>query len=131
MYSLNFLIMKKKITVIIGPTASGKSTLAIEHAKNHGADIISADAFQVYKEFDIGTGKLAIDERDGIRHHLIDHISPMMAYSVQQFLNDVADLGHHFTQYYYLWGLCHVFKALLYGYQPLKRLPTMTAHVDP
>ena len=117
--------MKKKITVIIGPTASGKSTLAIEHAKNHGADIISADAFQVYKEFDIGTGKLAIDERDGIRHHLIDHISPMMAYSVQQFLNDVADIMATTSPNIIICGGSAMYlKALLYGYQPLKRLPT-------
>ena len=117
-------IMMQKIRVIIGPTASGKSDLSIEQALQDSADIISADAFQVYQEFNIGTGKLPIDERHGIAHHLIDHIHPETAYSVQQFLDDVAQIqSTHAPPFIICGGSAMYLKALLYGYTPLKRLP--------
>lgn len=65
-----------KILVILGPTASGKSALAIDIAKKINGEIISADSRQVYKGMDIGTGKVTLKEMDGIPHHLLDIVSP-------------------------------------------------------
>ena len=64
--------MKKDQTiVVIGPTASGKSHYSIDLAKRINGEIISADAFQVYIDFNIGTGKITPKEMNGIPHHLI------------------------------------------------------------
>ena len=59
-----------KLVIISGATATGKSELAIEVAKEIGAEIISADSMQLYKGMDIGTAKLTMAERQGITHHL-------------------------------------------------------------
>jgi len=67
--------MKNKITVICGPTASGKTYVSIELAKILNAEIISADSMQIYKELNIGTAKPSEEEMDGIKHHLLDIIS--------------------------------------------------------
>ncbi len=124
MYALILFIMMQKTRVIIGPTASGKSAISLEYARKHSADIISADAFQVYQEFNIGTGKLSPDEMQGIPHHLIDHIHPETAYSVQMFLDDVARIqSSHEPPFIICGGSAMYLKALLYGYTPLKRLP--------
>lgn len=64
-----------RVLAIVGPTASGKSALAIEIAKHlGGAEIINADAMQLYQGMDIGTAKLRLEERAGIPHHLIDEV---------------------------------------------------------
>ena len=79
------------LIVILGPTATGKTNLAVQIAKRYPAEIISADSRQVYKDMDIGTGK-DIEEYtiDGqtIPYHLIDIISPTQDYSVFQFQKD-------------------------------------------
>ena len=61
-----------KLVIISGATATGKSELAIEVAKEIGAEIISADSMQLYRGMDIGTAKLTMAERQGITHHLLD-----------------------------------------------------------
>jgi tRNA dimethylallyltransferase len=61
-----------KVIVICGATATGKSDIAIEVAKELGAEIINADSMQLYRGMDIGTAKLAVEERRGIPHHLLD-----------------------------------------------------------
>lgn len=66
---------KNKIIVILGPTASGKSDLAVKLAKKFNGEIISADSRQVYKGLDIGTGKITKKEMRGVKHHLLDVIS--------------------------------------------------------
>jgi len=71
--------------MIFGPTAVGKSSLALALAEKFGAEIISADAFQVYKGFDIGTAKLSLQERQNIPHHLIDICNPEDQYTVKAF----------------------------------------------
>lgn len=68
--------VKPKIIVILGPNASGKSSLAIELAKKFGGEVISADSRQVYKGLNIGSGKITKKEMRGIPHHLIDVVSP-------------------------------------------------------
>ncbi len=65
-----------KVIAIVGPTASGKSSLAIEAAKKLNGEIISADSMQVYEGMDIGTAKITPEEMEGIPHHLID-IQPL------------------------------------------------------
>ena len=61
-----------KTIVICGATATGKSDLAVDLAKEIGAEIINADSMQIYRGMDIGTAKLSVDERNGIPHHLLD-----------------------------------------------------------
>jgi tRNA dimethylallyltransferase len=74
------------ITIIIGPTAVGKSDYAISLAQRTNAEIISSDAFQVYKHMDIGTAKVTSDEQCGVTHHLIDIKTPDDGYNVAEFL---------------------------------------------
>ena len=69
-------IMRPKIVVIAGPTASGKSALAIRLAANFGGEIVSADSMQVYRDMDIGTAKPTREERVGIPHHMLDVVDP-------------------------------------------------------
>lgn len=76
---------KPKIIVILGPTASGKSDLAVSIAKKFGGEIISADSRQVYKGLDIGSGKITKKEMRGVPHHLLDVISPKKIFTVQDF----------------------------------------------
>lgn len=79
---------KPKVIVICGPTASGKTALAIELAKKINGEIISADSMQIYKEMNIGTAKPTKEEMQGIKHYLIDFISPEERYSVADFKKD-------------------------------------------
>ncbi|MDQ3014617.1 MAG: tRNA (adenosine(37)-N6)-dimethylallyltransferase MiaA [bacterium] len=74
-----------KILVILGPTASGKSALAVELAQKYNGEIISADSRQVYKGLDIGTGKITKGEMQGIPHHLLDVADPKKVFTVQDF----------------------------------------------
>ncbi len=73
---------KPRIIVILGPTATGKSDLAVTIAKKHNGEVISADSRQVYKHLDIGTGKITKKEMRGIPHHMLDVVSPTKIYSV-------------------------------------------------
>lgn len=77
----------KEVIVIVGPTASGKTNLSIELAKRLDGEIISADSMQVYKYMDIGTAKPTMEERQGIRHYLIDEILPSEEFNVVKFKN--------------------------------------------
>ncbi len=75
---------KQKIIVIIGPTASGKTSLSIKLAKKYNGEVISADSRQVYKHLDIGTEKVTKSEMQGIPHYCIDIASPKRTFSVEQ-----------------------------------------------
>jgi len=74
-----------KVIVIVGPTASGKTKMSIELAKQINGEIISADSMQIYKYMDIGTAKPTLEERQGIRHYLIDEVTPADEFSVARF----------------------------------------------
>lgn len=76
---------KPKLIVILGPTATGKTALAIALAKKHNGEIISADSRQVYRGLDLGTGKVTKKEMGGIPHHLLDVADPKKQFSVAQF----------------------------------------------
>lgn len=82
---------KPKVIVICGPTASGKTALSIELAKKINGEIISADSMQIYKEMDIGTAKPDKKEMDGIKHYLLDFVSPDKRYSVAEFKQDAEN----------------------------------------
>ena len=76
---------KHKIVVVLGPTASGKSELAVKLAKKFNGEIVSADSRQVYKEMDIGTGKISKTKQKNIPHYLLDVVSPKRQFSVAQY----------------------------------------------
>ena len=80
--------MKEKVIVICGPTASGKTVLSIELAKRINGEIVSADSMQIYKDMDIGTAKPTKEETQGIKHYLLDFVSPEERYSVAQYKQD-------------------------------------------
>jgi len=77
---------KPKIIVILGPTASGKSDVAVELARKIKGEIISADSRQVYKGLDIGTGKITKKEMRGVTHHLLDVFSPRKRFTASDFV---------------------------------------------
>lgn len=76
----------KKILVIVGPTASGKTRLAVELAKAHNGEVVSADSMQIYRRMDIGTAKPTAEEMDGIPHHMIDVADPEEDFSVARYV---------------------------------------------
>lgn len=82
---------KPKVIVICGPTASGKTALSIELAKRINGEIISGDSMQIYKDMDIGTAKPTKEEQQGIKHYLIDYVSPEKRYSVAEFKKDAIN----------------------------------------
>jgi tRNA dimethylallyltransferase len=80
----------KKIIVVCGPTATGKSDYAVELAQEINGEIVSADSRQVYKGLDIGSGKITKEEMHGIPHHLLDVADPKEPFSVVQY-KELAD----------------------------------------
>jgi len=77
--------------VIVGPTASGKSRLALAMAHAMEAEIISADSRQIYREISVGTGKLSLEDREGILHHLLDCCSLQESYSAGDFVRSARE----------------------------------------
>ena len=75
---------------LAGPTASGKSALALQLAQQQAIEIVSVDSAQVYRGLDIGTAKPGAAERAALPHHLIDLIEPEQAYSAAQFVHDAS-----------------------------------------
>jgi len=78
------------VIAIVGPTASGKSTLGIEVALQLNGEIINCDSVQVYKEIQIATAKVPLDERKGIPHYLIDFVSPHVNYTAGEWAREAA-----------------------------------------
>lgn len=81
--------VKPKILILTGPTASGKTNLAISAALTLGGEVVGCDSMQIYRGMDIGTGKIKAEETKGIPHHMIDIVEPDMEYSVAQYVEDV------------------------------------------
>lgn len=79
---------KKTVIAVVGPTASGKTSLSIELAKKLDTEIISADSRQIYKEFDIATAKPSKEEMQGIKHHLMDFVEPVCEFTVADFAEE-------------------------------------------
>ena len=78
--------MPPKILVIVGPTASGKTRLAVELAHEWNGEVVSADSMQVYRRMDIGTAKPTAEEMDGIPHHMIDVADPGEDFSAARYV---------------------------------------------
>lgn len=78
-------MLKNKVIAVVGPTASGKTALAVELAKMLDGEIISCDSMQVYKGMDIGTAKVTPDEMQGVPHHLIDVSEPVGDFSCAEY----------------------------------------------
>ena len=80
--------MKPKVIAVVGPTASGKTKLAIELAHKYDGEVVSADSRLVYKGFDIASAKPTMEEREGVPHHLIDIVEPEFDYSAGKYAED-------------------------------------------
>lgn len=76
---------KTPIIILTGPTAVGKTNLSIDLAKKLNAEIISADSMQIYKYMDIGSAKVTEEEMQGVKHYLVDEVTPDYAFSVSEF----------------------------------------------
>jgi tRNA dimethylallyltransferase len=87
----DFKQLYPSVICIMGPTASGKTSLAIESAKALNGEVVSVDSALVYTHMNIGTAKPDKAEQAGIKHHLIDIISPELSYSVADFIRDVQN----------------------------------------
>ena len=77
---------KEKIIIISGPTAVGKTALSIELAKKFNGEIINADSIQIYKGLDIGSAKITEEEKDGVKHHLLDFLTPFDTFSTGDYV---------------------------------------------
>ena len=82
--------MKPNILVICGPTASGKTALAVALARRFGGEVVSADSMQIYRGMDIGTAKPTPEEMGGIPHHMIDVADPGENYSVARYVQEAV-----------------------------------------
>ena len=85
------------LLAVVGPTATGKSALALSVAMQVGGEIINCDSTAVYRGFDIGTDKVPRSERRGIPHHLIDVVEPTEVYSAARYSRDAARVVHEVT----------------------------------
>ena len=84
--------------LLMGPTASGKSELALKVARNFNCEIISVDSVLVYRGMDIGTAKPSVEQRAGIPHHLIDILDPQQTFSTARFRDEALSLMQMITE---------------------------------
>jgi len=82
--------MKKRVIVISGPTATGKTALSVALAKAIGGEVVSADSMQIYRRMDIGTAKVSPAEADGVPHHMVDIAEPDEDFSVSRWVDMAA-----------------------------------------
>jgi len=113
------------VIAIMGPTASGKTGLALDIAAKVESEVISVDSALVYKGMDIGTAKPTQEEQAGVAHHLIDIIDPAQSYSVSQFVNDtnalIGDILARGKVPILAGGTMMYFNALINGISPLPK----------
>lgn len=83
---------KKSLVVLVGPTAVGKTEVAIKVAKQFDTEIVSADSRQFYKEMNLGTAKPTADELEAVPHHLVNHLSIHKPYTVKDFEEDALEI---------------------------------------
>jgi tRNA dimethylallyltransferase len=139
------------ILVILGPTASGKSALALAVARRVGGEILSVDSMQVYRGMDIGTAKPTVAEQAAVRHHLIDVAAPSETFAVSQYValadRTIADAAARSAQLIAAGGTPLYYKSLFEGLfegpgadaatrgrlndQPLEALHARLVEVDP
>lgn len=111
--------MKPLLTVIAGPTASGKTAVAVELARRAGGEIVSADSQQVYKYFDIGTAKPSPEELAAVPHHLVSVVEPLEPFSAAEYqrLADaaIADISSRGKPVFVVGGTGMYLRILLHG----------------
>jgi tRNA dimethylallyltransferase len=110
---------KQKIVIIIGPTASGKTDLAIRLAEHFGGEIVNADSMQLYRGLDIGTAKPSPELRHRVPHHLIDIAAPDQEFSASDFRREaakaIADITGRSKKAFIVGGTGLYIRALLQG----------------
>ena len=108
------------LLVIVGPTGSGKTSVALKLADFYHAPIINADAFQIYQEMDIGTAKIAKDSEGYKKHYLLDIVKPNQSYSVKEYQDDFrkvySELKKQYQNIIVVGGTGLYIKAALYDY---------------
>ena len=118
------------LVAVVGPTASGKSALAMALAERLGGEVINTDSMQVYRGFDIGTGKLSQAERRRVTHHLIDVANPAEQYSAGRYIADaraaIAGMVERGRVPILCGGTGLYFRALLFG---MAEIPQVSARV--
>ena len=109
----------RRVAVLVGPTAVGKTTVALDLAEGLGAEIVNADSMQVYRELDIGTAKPTSAERARVRHHLVDVAAPDEPYDAARYVREgravLADLHRLGIPPLVVGGTGLYIKALLAG----------------
>jgi tRNA dimethylallyltransferase len=107
------------LVAIVGPTASGKSTLGVHIAERFGGEVVACDSTQLYRGFDIGTAKPSLSERKGVPHHLIDVFAPAVAATAGGYrelaLQTLGDLRRHERLPVFTVGTGLYLRALLEG----------------
>jgi tRNA dimethylallyltransferase len=118
-YSVRDADNKQKIVIIIGPTASGKTDLAIRLAEHFGGEIVNADSLQLYRGLDIGTAKPSPELRRRVPHHLIDIADPDQEFSASDFRREaakaIADIAGRGKRAFIVGGTGLYIRALLQG----------------
>lgn len=107
----------KKVVVICGPTAVGKTKLSIDLATYFNAEIISGDSVQVYRKLDIGSAKIKPEEMHGIKHHMIDILNPNESFDVATFQKMVRSNIESIHRPFIVGGTGLYIKAALYDYE--------------
>ncbi|WP_244238211.1 tRNA (adenosine(37)-N6)-dimethylallyltransferase MiaA [Corallococcus terminator] len=123
------------LTVIAGPTASGKTALAIAWAREVGGEIVSADSQQVYRAFDIGTAKPSPDELSAVPHHLVSDVDPLEAFSAAEYQRRadaaIADIASRGRPVFIVGGTGLYLRVLLHGVVDAPgALPSLRAELE-
>jgi len=107
----------KKVIVLAGPTASGKTSLSIKIAKALNLDVINGDSVAIYKRLDVGSAKITNKEMDGVKHHLLSVVEPGTEYSVYNYQKDLRDLIKKIDIPFIVGGSGFYIKSSLYNYE--------------
>ena len=113
------LSARPELHALVGPTASGKTALALAVAERAGAEVVSLDSMQVYRGMDIGTAKATREERQRVPHHMLDLVEPSERFDVQRFLAALApvleDVDARGARVLFVGGTAFYLKALTHG----------------
>jgi len=113
----------KKIIVIGGPTASGKTSLSLQIAKDIHGQVVNADAIQVYQDLQILSARPSLDEQADVPHHLFGYVDAWTSYSVQNWLTDVSQVLPELSAPVFVGGTGFYLDALINGLSPIPDIP--------